>query len=86
MVCFAAVSLVTSVWTAMLCIIAPKEPNISVENEILQFLSVGQVLSPSVEQALSLTLFMIYHITCKQQLQMIMEPTGDQGLPRLLPK
>ena len=42
----------------------------------------GQVLSPSPGQPLSLTLFMISgHITYKQPLQMIMEPTCNQGFP-----
>ena len=45
----------------------------------------GQVLSPNLGQLPSLTLFVIpCRITYKQPLQMIMEPTGDQGSPRSL--
>ena len=47
----------------------------------------GQVLSPSLGQALSPTFFIIpFRITYKQLLQMIMESTGDQSSPRPLPQ
>ena len=69
----------------MLCIIVPKDPNFRVKMKYCDFCPVGRVLSPSLGRALSLTLFMkTCPITYKQNLQMIIKPTGDQGSPRSL--
>ena len=72
----------------MLSIIVPKKPNFSVKKmRYWDFYQVGQVLSPSLGQVLSHTLFMIpRRTTYKQPLQMIKDAIGDQVSPRQLPQ
>ena len=75
-----------NVWIIVLCIIVPKHHNFSAKMKYCDLCLKGQVLSHNPGQVLSLTLFMIHcRITLNNHyLQMIMEPTGDQGSPRSL--
>ena len=87
MVCFATV-LVTNVRTIILCIIAPKGPTFSVKNEILRFLSgvSGFVAQYGTTDSVFYFAHDFLSYPLKEPFQMIIEPIGDQGFPRLLPQ